>query len=373
MNKLSDYTKGRDNNFNLIRMVSALAVLVTHSFALVLGSGEFEPFRKSIGMTMGTIAVDVFFITSGFLVTASLLNRQSIIEFAWARALRIFPALFVMLLLTVFVLGPVFTSLPLSKYFAYGETYAYLLGCSALFTDIARSLPGVFEDNPYKLFINGSLWTLPYEVRMYAALASVWFVLKIVPSSRRSLAFKIMVIALVLLSGANSLVKHFYFFSDRNSLSFLFFTGASFYILKERIRFSHWVFYGMVTVLALSVQDKDLFYVVYSLSIAYILFYLAFIPSRFIRKYNRLGDYSYGVYIYAWPVQQSVVALFPDVTVLDMILISSGVTILLSAASWHLIEKHALSLKIGYVERTRRIFKFSQTKSALPVHDTQTH
>lgn len=86
--RLSNFTQGKDNNFNLIRMIAALAVLVTHSFALAIGTQDAEPFRQSLGMTMGAIAVDVFFVTSGFLVTASLLTRQNTIEFIWARALE---------------------------------------------------------------------------------------------------------------------------------------------------------------------------------------------------------------------------------------------------------------------------------------------
>ncbi len=100
--RLSNFTDGRDNNFSLIRIIAAFAVLITHSFALAIGTGEAEPFQKFLGMTMGTIAVDIFFITSGFLVTSSLLTRQSVIEFVWARVLRIYPALLVMLCLTVF-------------------------------------------------------------------------------------------------------------------------------------------------------------------------------------------------------------------------------------------------------------------------------
>ena len=74
---LSDFTAGRDNNFNLIRMAAALAVLVSHAFALAIGKSAAEPFQALLGMTMGSIAVDVFFLTSGFLVTASLLSRES--------------------------------------------------------------------------------------------------------------------------------------------------------------------------------------------------------------------------------------------------------------------------------------------------------
>lgn len=101
--KLSHYTQGRDNNFNLIRIVAAMAVLITHSFAL---TGLAEPFRDSLGMSMGDIAVDIFFITSVFLVTASILTRQSALEFLWARILRIYPALLVMLFITVFIFSP---------------------------------------------------------------------------------------------------------------------------------------------------------------------------------------------------------------------------------------------------------------------------
>ena len=175
---LSNYTQGRDNNFNLIRIMAALAVLVTHSFALAIGTGAAEPFRDSLGMTMGTIAVDIFFVTSGFLVTGSLLTRHSALEFLWARTLRVFPALLVMLLLTVFGLGPLVTSWPLSAYLTDAGTYGYLLKCATLVSGVQYNLPGVFADNPFKSAVNGSLWSLPYEIRMYAIVVMVWLVFR---------------------------------------------------------------------------------------------------------------------------------------------------------------------------------------------------
>lgn len=145
--KLSYFTQGRDNNFNLIRFIASLSVLITHSFALALGTPGAEPFRKSLGMTIGEISVDVFFITSGFLVTASLLYRKNTIEFIWARFLRIFPALLVMLLLTVLVVGPVFTTLPLSNYLTHKDTFRYFAKCLTLFFGVEYTLPGVFNQN----------------------------------------------------------------------------------------------------------------------------------------------------------------------------------------------------------------------------------
>lgn len=97
---------------------------------------------------MGSFAVDIFFIASGFLVTGSLLKRQSLIEFCWARLLRIYPALLVALLLTVLVLGPLFTTLPLHQYFASKVVYIYLVKNLLLVAGTNFILPGVFENNP---------------------------------------------------------------------------------------------------------------------------------------------------------------------------------------------------------------------------------
>jgi peptidoglycan/LPS O-acetylase OafA/YrhL len=109
--RLIEAAQGKDNNFNLIRLIAALAVLVTHSFAIATGNPELEPLRGWLGMTIGDFAVDAFFITSGFLVTASLARRQSGLEFVCARVLRIYPALLVMVALTVFVVGPLLSRL----------------------------------------------------------------------------------------------------------------------------------------------------------------------------------------------------------------------------------------------------------------------
>jgi len=154
---LSSVTQGRNNNFNLVRIVAALAVLVTHSFALSSGNPDDEPLRQTLDMTLGSIAVDVFFVTSGLLVTASLLRSESVAAFAWSRCLRIFPGLLVMLLLTVFVVCPLFTTLPLVSYLLDLQTRTYLIKGATLVAGIVDRLPGLFENNPYPGTVNGSL------------------------------------------------------------------------------------------------------------------------------------------------------------------------------------------------------------------------
>ena len=104
-------------------------------------------------------------------------------EFLWARALRIYPALVVMVLLTVFGLGLFFTNLPLASYFSKLETYRYLLKNTTLVTGVTYSLPGVFETVPAKGAINGSLWTMPFEIWMYLTLACAWLLSKLVSNA----------------------------------------------------------------------------------------------------------------------------------------------------------------------------------------------
>ena len=356
--KLSNYTQGRDNNFNLIRIIAALAVLVTHSFALAIGTADAEPLREKLGMTLGSIAVDVFFITSGFLVTASLINRQSTIEFIWARAFRIFPALIVMLLLTVFVMSVAFTTLPTLAYLSSPEIYIYLGKCATLISGVVYTLPGVFENNPYKSAVNGSLWTMPWEIRMYAILAAAWLVLCVVPQSRLAL-FQRFVVILACVFGVGVFISHFYVapINHKAMLFFMFFLGAAFYVLREKIVLTRWAYYFCMISLGLATLDKEVFFVVYVIAIAYVLFYLAYVPSGFIRKYNQLGDYSYGIYIYAFPVQQSVAQLMPGVSVLQMVLISAVATSLLAIFSWHFLEQRALRYKAHYIGHTRRLLE----------------
>ena len=115
--RLSDVISDRDNNFNLLRWTSAGAVLVSHSFVIVTGNKDSEPLKAWLGITPGSIAVDIFFFTSGLLVTGSLARRHSVTRFAFARFMRIYPALIAMTLSTVVVLGLTSSSLGMPDFF----------------------------------------------------------------------------------------------------------------------------------------------------------------------------------------------------------------------------------------------------------------
>ena len=354
--KLSYLTNGRDNNFTLIRIVAALIVLVDHSFALVMGTADARPFRISSHLDLSFLAVDVFFVTSGFLVTRSLLTRQDALEFVWARALRVYPALLVMQFLVVFGLGLHLTTLPWKSYVMSIQTLTYWVKGSTLVTGLVTMLPGVFEHNPFNNSVNTSLWTLPYEIGMYAILAGIWTILSAL-LQRRVRAFKMTIVSCAAGATLFLLLSQAYLMPDWQFLRLLvmFLSGAAMYAAQARMVLSRGVFWPLLVIVPLmSMLGEPVLFGAYVLALPYLVLYLAYIPSGFVRQYNQLGDYSYGVYIYAWPVQQAIISLVPGVSIWEMVLISASMSVALAALSWHLIEQHALRLKrrsVGYASQ----------------------
>ena len=354
--RLIEAAHGKDNNFNLMRLIAALAVLVTHSFAIATGDPKTEPLRGWLGMTLGDFAVDAFFITSGFLVTASLARRQSAIDFVCARALRVYPALLVMLGLTVLLLGTALSRLPAGEYLTHYGTFKYLAKCATLVFGIEYVLPGVFEGNPYKSAVNGSLWSMPWELRMYILLLLLWLMAKRFGGDRSAQWGRAVLVVFVAAAVAH-VATHFLRPTTEHGLRllFMFFTGAAYHVLRRHIVLSCRLVTAAIVALALALFRPEAFFVVYSVTIAYLLLWMAYAPTGFMRRFNLLGDYSYGTYIYAFPVQQLTAALIPGISVLTMILVSGAATLTLAIASWHLIESRSLDLKEQLSHSTRRL------------------
>ena len=356
--RLASALQGRDNNLNLLRMVAAVTVLVTHSFALCAGTSAAEPFQDSLGMTLGAIAVDVFFVASGLLVTASLVNGRSLLAFACARVLRIYPALVAMLLILVAIIGPMMTTLGTTQYLRDPNTAAYFLRNATLFLGVRYQLPGVWLSNPYPAAVNGSLWTMPYEVRAYACLAVAWCIAGCLPGGARRHLTGIAVAA-VLGLGLAVLGQHAGSWQqpDWVRLFFMFATGTLLFLLAERVVLSRNMAMALLLALAgmTGLGNAKLFGALYFVSVAYVSLCLAYLPGGWIRRYNRFGDYSYGVYIYAFPVQQTIIALWPGIGPWPTIAVSLVLTLLLAVASWHLIEKSALQARAGLQQQASRL------------------
>lgn len=356
--RLSEVPSGRHhNNFNIVRVLAASGVLVAHSFALSIGPGgeasaEVWGFRFS---SIGSLSVDVFFVVSGFLVTSSLLSRANVRGFLLARALRVFPALWVMLLFTVFGLGGFFTALPLREYLSSPAVYLYLAKSGTVLGNVGDTLPGVFEANPFPRAANGSLWTLPYEVHLYLGLLVLWLFCR--PARMKSeSAFKACCGFCALLAGVATVAADAFplnaageasdFLIQLAKLSFMFFSGATYYLFRDKIPLSPLIAGMLAASFLIAGRSAAAPSVAYLLAVPYLVIYIAYgLTPRLFLRYNTLGDYSYGLYIYAFPVQQAIAALIPGVSAGTMLVLSLLFTTPLSIASWHLVEQRALGFK----------------------------
>ena len=355
--RLSDYAVGRDNNFTLLRFSAAMTVLFAHSVAVLGLPPDSEFFYKRIGFSLGEMGLDMLFVTSGFLVTASLVVRQDLIAYLWARILRVYPGLLVMLVLTVFVLAPALTTLPYGDYYASPMTWEYFRKCATLIGGIRYSLPGVFDNVPLKDEFNGSLWTMPVEVRMYLYLAGIYVALAIVPALRlKAMRIVLPLSAAVLIAIVMSARLTGGAYNGANIRVFMFLYGSSLFVWRDRIPVGPRLLVGILAALALASFDKTIFFVVYAACLAPLVLHLVYVPGGRIRAFNDWGDYSYGVYIYAFPVQQTLAFLFPAMSLAGMMASSAVVSVAIAIVSWKLIEERALARKGEFAEATWRAF-----------------
>ncbi|MBK6511707.1 MAG: acyltransferase [Haliea sp.] len=317
----------------------AWLVLYGHSFAIHKSSGIRDPLRQIFhGSTyIGDIAVYGFFAISGFLVAASLIKR-GLIDYILSRVLRIFPALIFCVLATIFLLGPAFTTLSLSDYFAHPDTWSYL-GNALAFLQMQWVLPGVFEGND-RPAVNGSLWTLTVEVRCYLALAALTFVgfrlNKLVGSALMLLIFTVGVMSFesIPLLGVHPTWA-------RPALYFIL--GVFLYLNRDRVILDYRI--ALLAVgLAFLCFGQEWFNYVFPPALIYLIFYLAY-ATKTIRTDAVIGDISYGIYIYAFPIQQAVAYCFPAQSPYFNTAISSLIVIPLAWLSWNCIEKPVLGYK----------------------------
>jgi len=358
--RLSSCSNGRDNNFNLLRVFGSLVVMFSHSFALVTGSIDSEPLHQRLGIMFGNLTLDMFFVTSGFLITRSYLDRRSILEYTYARVLRIYPALLLAIFLTVFVVGAMTTSLPTGDYFSSIETWKYLLRNSIVALGLKEDLPGVFETVPFPNRVNVSLWTLPHEVRLYAIVAVLLFCTGFLANRLRWIGYRSVFLFIGLVATAVLATSWFQHVVSPEALRLyaLFFIGSAVYIWRDRIVLSAgWAWGGLALLLALS-GNREAFHVAYALVFPYLVLCVVYLPGGFIRKFNGYGDYSYGMYIYAWPIQQLLIQRFPSLSPGELFVASVAATLPLAMLSWFLLEKKALRLKGHYVSAENYLARF---------------
>jgi peptidoglycan/LPS O-acetylase OafA/YrhL len=305
---------------------------------VTLGPGSEQPLERLTGFQLGTQAVYVFFAISGFLIARSYEHHTTTWGWAAARILRIFPGLAVMLVLLAFGVGPLLTELTLWSYLSDPATWTYApAGLTLAFRQ--AYLPGVFVDVPYGSETNGSLWTLEYEVLCYLAVLAVGLAGAFRSQVRLELMVALFVAANLIMAAAPDLLP--VTLRSLLSLGLPFGYGVAFYMARRWVPLTPWLLLP-VLLLVPFVRSTALYQPLYVLALAYATFLLAYLPSGLIRRYNAVGDFSYGIYIYAWPIQQMMVDLAGPMDPLTNIALSVPVTLVLAWLSWHFVEKPAL-------------------------------
>lgn len=336
MTHLSDVFVGKNNNLTFIRLLAALAVIYGHAYAVVPGFGGDWVLRTTGYAFAGGVAVDLFFLISGFLVTASVL-KAGVRHYVVSRVLRVYPALWVHLILVTFVLGPFITTLPLSSYFTHSDVWSYFFGLAGTYKG-AFFLPGVFEGNADHA-VNGSIWSVLIEVWLYCILLG-FYLIGILRS--RAIFNVIFFVLLVIVWQDSSHVPSFISGTTNLHVCMMFYIGSFLYINREMVPVSP---YYLLLALFLSGMTIGTDRFPYAYALLLVTFFCSASFSSQFAWMDRYGDYSYGVYLYGWPSQQIVALLFPKLSPLPNALISMVLALMLAILSWHLVEKRALRLK----------------------------
>ncbi|WP_345810943.1 acyltransferase [Paraburkholderia sp. PREW-6R] len=347
MNPLSHALSRNGNNFDLVRLLAAVAVVYGHAYLLQAPDGSTDWVRNALGFDgLGALGVYVFFLLSGMLVTASFARQRSVPRFAVLRIARLWPALAVGSLVTVFVIGPLFTTLPLRDYFASSMTWANLDNFSTIVLKPVWALPGVFEHNRVPVDVSAQLWTLPLEVRCYLIVLVTGMVGLLYSGRGVALAALLGLATFLLRVNVPHLEVGLREFGEMPSgFSFwpepFFMLGMLLYGWREQIDFSG------LTALALMM----VFLAFRDMAAAQPLFYLAFVygvlwigTTPLLRRFVPRHDYSYGIYLYGFMVQQCVANLAPHLTHGQAALVAAPFILLCAWLSWRFVERPVLTL-----------------------------
>ncbi|UTX49629.1 acyltransferase [Chryseobacterium sp. MA9] len=336
----------RSNNFDFLRLVFASLVIITHSYALS-GAAQGDPLSQLTNsqMEFSYLGVHGFFIISGYLIFKSLLRCKGLSDFYWKRLLRLFPALLVVLFLTVLLAPAVYeSSVP---YLQNKSVYTYIPQNLTLFFR-QKGIDGVFENNPYKHSINGSLWTICYEFSMYVMVSLLFFI-------RKKAFVKTVVILLFISSYILTIFQPYFLYgvfvkmglgSNHFYNLMCFFAGGMVltYLNINNKKTENIIILLSFIVLIISLYLNIFKYTCY-ITLPLLVILLGERSTRYLNKVGEvIGDTSYGIYIYSFPIQQALMYFFKLDTVM-LFIFSLPLSILLGYISWHLIEKKALGYK----------------------------
>lgn len=341
-----DSSDARCNNFNIIRIVAAFLVILGHMY-FIMGQAANLPIFAGQGIQI--TGVKTLFVLCGYFITKSWLSDQHPGRYAVKRLFRIYPALIVLVLLSIFVLGPIMTSIPAGEYFSNANTWAYLknLALSPVY-----GLPGVFTENAYPNAVNGSLWTIPVELSIYVVVP----LLTLIPTKKKT---PIIGAILLVLCVALNICKGYLFPTKQivvlgndllqaTDLLPAFFLGHIFTFVDKK--YYNWqiglVVFLLVSCLlvnAIPIQLNDLFF---PPALAYFVLSFGNAEKPVFRNWFKKSDFSYGLYLYGFPIQQIMYLLLKKANLNPIVMTIICFVIVLGFAilSWYFVEKPANKL-----------------------------
>lgn len=332
---------GPTTGFDLLRVVLALAVICTHSIGTSYGSAaDIAVLWESPFRGLFSLVLPMFFALSGFLVAGSLHRTPRMHQFLTLRAIRIVPALAVETLLCAVLLGPLLTSMALGDYFTDRHFFGYFLN---IVGDIHYDLPGMFSQNPMPWIVNISLWTVPYELECYAILA----LLAVVGLIARRGVLTLLILGLCLVVPYANLaqdVPQTFLRPDGKLLVMSFLCGIAIQRYQDRLVHNVWLA-AACCLLAVALLGNSNTALMAAPFAAYFTIYIGVLQAPKLPVFKN-GDYSYGMYLFAFPMQQAYTQLFPDYRIWWL---NAAFAIAASLAyaifSWHCVEKPVLSRK----------------------------
>jgi peptidoglycan/LPS O-acetylase OafA/YrhL len=328
----------RGNAFDLLRLAAALLVVLGHSWVL---TGHVDPLTFLNGTNAGDLGVGVFFLLSGYLVSSSWLADPSLKRFAARRALRIYPAYALVVVLLTFVLGPLATTLATGQFLVSGGTWNFLLGNLSIF-HVQFDLPGVFAHNPYPDAVDGSLWTIRVEVLCYVGVAALgllgllrrrWVLLAVA-------AALILVAVVVEMSGYHGVLLPG-LLDYQAAVPIAYFGVGMAYREFIGANPPPWWTPPAAALVWAALWFTSAAAVGAILFVAALTYTIAFRAPSALHHPTRGYDLSYGSYLLAFPVQQLLSGL---PAALNAVL-TAVIVLALAAVSWRFVEKPALRHK----------------------------
>lgn len=329
---LKKFESTRSNNLNLVKFIAALFVIISHAYPLCKGA-EYNDILSDLSrnsIAFGSLAVAIFFMSSGFFVTKSLLKSKDSKKYLHNRFIRIFPPLWFTLIVCILVCGLFFSTYNLGKYFLSIDFLKYCLNFILI---PIHNLPGVFMNNIYPGVVNGPLWTLPIEFVCYLVLLLAYKLNLVNKKSYKYVAL-LVIVAFVGINLIPLSIKGYI------QPCFLFFWGSFYWIYRDKITMNNTYFLiSLVAFVLLIVLGYG--QVASFLFVPYLTLYIAFCLPQCNNRLASLGNLSYDIYLCGWPIQQMIISLFGGSMLVGMnILISIPLSILVGYISYSLVEKN---------------------------------